>query len=107
MDLVRYTGSDDWSALYVDGKLDRIGDHYLIDERISELTGVTDYSSDDFLQGGDDRDSAAQTLEELNAWVARDKAETADEALQYAAELRRQADEAYAHAEQLAGRSLR
>lgn len=65
MQLVRYEGTGEWSALYVDGKLDKVGDHYLIEERISELAGVTCIQSDDFLRGGDTREDVAPTLEAL------------------------------------------
>jgi hypothetical protein len=70
MKLVRYTGSEDWSALYVDGDLDRVGDHYLIDERIQELYKVEDIRSDDFMRGGNYSHDVAQTLAEVDEWVA-------------------------------------
>lgn len=37
---VRFSGSEDWSALYVDGRLDKVGDHYLVDERIADFLNV-------------------------------------------------------------------
>lgn len=70
MELIRYQGSDDWSALYIDGKLDRVGDHYLVDERISEIAGVMNVYSDDFLRGGDSRDDVAETTEQINEYGA-------------------------------------
>ena len=78
--LVRFAGSDDWSALYVDGHLDRVGDHYLIDDRIAELAGVQSVSSDAFLRGGNSREDVAKTLEDItvyeNAYQAKlDEAE--------------------------------
>jgi len=69
MKLVRYSGSNDWSALYIDGELDRVGDHYLIDERISALTGVVEVSSDAFLLGGNYADGTARTLDEITEYV--------------------------------------
>ena len=39
MGLARFD-ADEWSALYVDGVLDRVGDSYLIDERIATIAGV-------------------------------------------------------------------
>ena len=92
---VRYSGSSDWSALYVDGKLDKVGDHYYVDERIAELLGVETVDSDDFMMGGNYREDAAQTLEELEAYTrAREgKLETAEELRAKAAELLRQAEE--------------
>jgi len=69
-----HIGSGEWSALYVDGKLDVIGDHYLADEHIRELCGVTVVESDDFLRGGDgvarkDGPGPARTLDEVYAYV--------------------------------------
>lgn len=49
---VVYQGDQEWSALYVDGKLDKVGDHYLIDERIRALFGVSTICSNSFLLGG-------------------------------------------------------
>ena len=69
MKLVRYTGSEDWSALYRDGILDRVGDHYLIDERIQQLCKVEEIHSDDFMRGGNYSHDVAQTLDGLKLWV--------------------------------------
>lgn len=68
MHVVRYQGNGDWSALYVDGKLVQVGDHYLIDEKISELLGVTVEYSDDFLQGQTLESGIAQTLEDAQSY---------------------------------------
>lgn len=76
---VRYSGSDDWSALYIDGKLDRVGDHYLIDERISQLLGVEDISSDDFLRGGNQREDVAESLLDIEQFDSARKQELVDE----------------------------
>jgi hypothetical protein len=65
MNLTRYTGSNEWSALYVDGKLDIVGDHYLIDDRIMVLTGVEEIPSEDFMRGGNSRQDVAPTLDAL------------------------------------------
>jgi len=93
---VIYQGSGEWSALYVDGKLDRVGDHYLADERLRELVGAETVQSDDFMRGGDYRDDAAPTLDDLNAY-AIDRAEKAE----HAEQLREQAAELLAQAEKL------
>ena len=63
---VRYSSSEDWSALYIDGKLYYVGDHYRVDERISELLGVETISSDAFMKGGNQRKDVANTLDELH-----------------------------------------
>jgi hypothetical protein len=100
MELVRYTGPHEWSALYVDGALDVVGDHYLIEERIEVLCGVTVRDSDDFMCGGDDRASVAHSLAEIESYVqTRDRREEDAEA---AAELRRQAAELLRQADELA-----
>jgi len=75
-DIKVYQGSSDWSALYVKGKLVRVGDHYLIDEKIYELLGIETVDSDDFMRGGEQESDVAQTLEELNAFsLSRDAEE--------------------------------
>ena len=65
-----YQGSEEWSALYVDGKLAHVGDHYWVQEQLLYELGVEVISSDDFLRGGDDRESVAQNLTELEAYSA-------------------------------------
>lgn len=88
-------GSGDWSALYVDGKLDRVGDHYWVDERAFDLAGVEEIQSDDFLQGGDSRDSTARTLEEMSLYgeARAGKLRTAEQLRLQAAELLKEAQE--------------
>ncbi len=66
--LVRYTGDDDWSALYVDGKLEVAGDHYNIEDAISDIVGVEEIHSEDFLQGGNSYDDVAKSLDEIHAY---------------------------------------
>lgn len=80
-----HIGTGEWSALYVDGKLYVIGDHYLADEAIRKLCGVVTVESGDFLRGGDgvarkaakDRPATpgpAQTLDEVHEYT-RDRLE--------------------------------
>ena len=92
-DLTMYQGNGEWSALYVDGRLDRAGDHYLIDERIRELAGVTVIEGDDFLRG---QNKAAQTLAEVEAYTDR-----RDRARKTAADLRADAAKLLADAERI------
>lgn len=61
-------GDSEWSALYVDGRLERVGDHYLIDERIRELTGVVTLRTDDFLRGGNSRQDVAETAAQVQVY---------------------------------------
>lgn len=83
MKLVRYSDHGEWAALYVDGKLERVGDAYLIDERIAQLANVEDREGD-FTRGTNDYDGVPKTLEELeeflneaeSAAVAQEEAQT-------------------------------
>lgn len=86
-------GSDEWSAIYVDGQLNRVGDHYLIDERIRELAGVVTLQSNDFLRGGSQRQDVAQTLDELREWreLMRERKAKADELREQAKRLQQEA----------------
>lgn len=95
MKLVRYTGPNDWSALYVDGELETVGDHYLVDERIALLCGVELRDGDEFLLGGNSKAGVAHSLAEIDDFVneADAKEEAADALRRQAAELLRQAEE--------------
>lgn len=92
---VRYNG-EEWSALYIDGKLDTVGDSYHSDERLAEILGVQEYDDDAFLRGGDGRSDVAQTLDELHTWQAQ-----RDTKLAQAEELRARAAELEAEAKAL------
>jgi len=100
MKLTMYQGSEDWSALYVDGKLNYVGDHYNVEERIHELVGVEIIQSDGFLLGGNYREDAAKTVEEVEAF---DRA--AEEVAESASNLREEAARLLALANQLEGKS--
>jgi len=67
-DIVLYRGEEDWSALYVKGKLEEVGDHYWVEEKLRQLLGIEEISSDDFLRGGSQREEVAQTLEEIEVY---------------------------------------
>lgn len=65
----------EWSALYVDGRLEKIGDHYVVNEFAFELAKVQVIQDDAFLRGGDgverngDKSTGpARTLEEIEAY---------------------------------------
>lgn len=60
---------EEWAALYVDGRLDRVGDAYLAEERALELCGVKIVHDDAFLKGQEKAAGCAQTLDELYAYV--------------------------------------
>lgn len=105
-DIKVYQGSSDWSALYVEGKLVRVGDHYLIDEKIYDLLNIETISSDDFMRGGNQESDVAQTLEEIKAYeeLLQAAEDEADELISQAEELERRAKEIR---EQAKGRSAR
>lgn len=96
MELVKYSGSQEWSALYVDGKLDTVGDHYLISERLEDLLGVEVVESDAFMQGGHDRIDVAPTLE-----LARQYEKAQELRHQRAESLREQAQALLAQADEI------
>lgn len=82
---VLYTGDCEWDALYVDGKLDQLGDRYLIRDRLIELLDVEVHDTEAYFLGREARyENAAQTLEEVRTYEARqrrplDAAPTAEE----------------------------
>lgn len=100
MKLTVYQGANEWSALYKDGKLEKVGDHYLIDERIRELYEIDTIQSEDFMQGGNYTHDVAQTLEEVEAYTkVREQNERTVE------ELRAQARGLIAQADRLIGQA--
>jgi hypothetical protein len=85
--------ADEWAALYLDGKLDRVGDAYLAEEKAFGLLGVKQVQDDAFMRGQNQASGVADTLDEV-AEYRRQR----DEALTEAARLRAQADELLAKA---------
>ena len=86
---------EEWSALYVDGELDKVGDTYLIDERLRYLAGVVTISTMDFLRGGGTRSDVAQNYEELKEYrhARLDRQRRAKDLRTQAAALQQEADE--------------
>ena len=63
-----YSGSGEWSALYIDGKLDVVGDAYLAEEKAMLLCGVEFHQdSPDWIGPKGDKESVAQTTDEIQA----------------------------------------
>lgn len=60
--------AEEWAALYVDGRLDRVGDAYLTDERIREIVGVRTVQDDAFMRGQIRADGVAQTVAEVEEY---------------------------------------
>lgn len=93
--LTLMVGEHQWSALYVDGKLDRVGDHDVVNERIREVLGIDVDYSNDFMRGGEYREDVAKSLNEVSDYrAAREEREQKANLLRaQAAELIAQADE--------------
>jgi len=86
----------EWSGVYLDGKLQRVGDTYLADEWVREHFGVVTIQSADYMRGGDLRSEAAQTLDEIRAYTYEREARE-----QRATDLRAEADRLRAEADAL------
>lgn len=94
---VLYTGDAEWDALYIDGKLDLLGDRHYTRERFMEILGVELRDTDAYFLGRDPKyDNAAKTLAEVEAYEGRPGSELAR-----ADQLRAQANELLAQADEL------
>lgn len=70
---VIYSGSGEWSALYVDGQLVKSGDHYLVDEHIRYNILRAEVRDSDAFMGGTKRD-VFKTLKEVEDYEAGEAA---------------------------------
>lgn len=68
-DVVIYEGNDQWSALYVDGRLEYVGDHYNVNEKIHAMFDITVIQSDDFMLGGNYRSEVARSISEITEYA--------------------------------------
>ena len=91
---------DGWSALYINGVLDQIGDSYNVAERIEALLGVRTQESE-VMAAVQRRADAPSTLAELRSMEAERR-----RLLDEAEGLRRQAAALAAEADALTGRVL-
>lgn len=62
---IHYDPNGEWAALYVDGRLEKVGDSYLAEERAFEILGVRVIQDDAFLRGQSQASGVAQTLDEV------------------------------------------
>lgn len=93
---VRYNDGE-WSALYKDGVLVKIGDSYITDDYLARELGVVEHDNANYFLGKDATyDNAAQTLDEVIAYE-----KTLDEKWAEAEALIAQADALRAQAEAL------
>jgi hypothetical protein len=99
---IHYDPNGEWAALYVDGRLDRVGDSYLAEEKAFDLLGVKIVRDDAFLRGQDRRDGVAQTLDELAEFRRQRDADR-----DAAARLREEAAQLLARAAELDGKAAR
>src|SRR5688572_20142914 len=60
--------ADEWAALYVDGKLEIVGDSYLAEERALMMSCVDLIQDDSFMMGQRYRDGVARTVDEVNQY---------------------------------------
>lgn len=68
----------EWTAVYLNGKLERVGDNYLADEWLQQYVGVKVVVDDAFMCGGRTREDVGQTLEAVavyREWRERKLAE--------------------------------
>jgi hypothetical protein len=94
-----YDTENDRAALYVNGKLERVGDTYLAHERAFEILGVrTEQDAAFYLGGPGTREPVAQTVDEIREFqTERDRSlahaaglrETAAHMVEQAAEIER------------------
>jgi hypothetical protein len=90
---VRYN-SEEWSALYQDGKLVVVGDGYLSDDYLSSFLKVDEREGDAYFLGREQTyENVAQTLDEVEAYedVAAQKEREAEELRTQAARLEAEA----------------
>lgn len=84
-EFVIYHTGDEWAALYADGKLVKndsgwplCGDSYHIDEYFHSLLGAKTIYSDAFLLGGNQRSDCAETIDEIQQYLADREADLAE-----------------------------
>lgn len=85
--------AEEWSALYIDGKLERVGDSYLAVEKVFELLGVKVVQDNAFMRGQYAREGVAPTLADIESFRVERDARQAE-----ADELAARADELQARA---------
>lgn len=88
--------AEEWSAVYLDGRLIRVGDSYLADEWVREHFGVVTVQDDAYLRGQTSAAGVAQTLDEVREYATQRSQRKAN-----AETLRFQASELLAQAEKL------
>lgn len=85
--------AEEWSALYLDGKLVLVGDSYHADEWIRGHFGIKTVQDDAFMRGQTSRAGVATTLGEVAAY-AQDRQDRLTRAAELQAEAARLTEEA-------------
>jgi hypothetical protein len=91
-------GTDEWSALYVEGVLTSVGDHYVVQEALLDILEISSEQSNDFMMGGNFRKDVANTVDEMLAYRRQ-----REEREQRAADLRTRAQQLMREAAELLG----
>lgn len=69
-DKIEFFTHGEWTAVYVNGKLEVVGDHYHAEEWMEDYLGVDHYYTDEFLLGSDG-DEVANTVQEIEEYRAQ------------------------------------
>jgi len=86
-------GADEWSGLYINGKLEEVHDTYWVYEKLFHLLGINQEADDTFMLGQNTKDGVAKNLTEIYDYrLHMDAIEAeADKLEEMAAELRSKA----------------
>ena len=87
-DIQFHRDGGEWTAVYLDGELERVGDHYLADEWLHDYAGVKVVDDSGFMRGGNSYNDVARTLNEVHEYMR-----SREDKLAEAASLRAQAAE--------------
>ena len=74
---IEFHVEDEWTAVYLDGELQRVGDSYLADEWMQERFGVKVIHDGAFMRGQQTCGGVAKTLDEVEAYRAERDAKRA------------------------------
>jgi len=77
---IEFHVAGEWTGVYLDGKLIRVGDSYLADEWLQSFVGVKYVDDDAFMLGQNGYDGVAQTLDEVATFAAQRDANRAQAA---------------------------
>lgn len=92
-DSIEFHNEGEWTAVYLNGNLVRVGDSYLADEWLQTRYGVVTVDDDAFMQGQSQASGVAKTLDEVRAYATA-RQERLDRAAELRAEAKRLEDEA-------------